>query len=143
MEKRPKRKGGAEKLREKRLKSLQVDAAKCSKISDMFAVASTTSPAAASAAARIEKEAEVQGESEEKEQEEEEEEDGGRDVTQQGQIEEVRLAPVSPADLSPRDVPGMCLSLVWTSQAFFTFGIFGVKVYLSLMWSLHVFLFYH
>ncbi|XP_054870953.1 protein FAM9A-like isoform X2 [Amphiprion ocellaris] len=76
----------------------------------MFAVASTSSPAAATAAAMIEKEAEVQGESEEKEEEEEEEEDGGRDVTQQGQIEE---------------------------------GIFGVKVYLSLMWSLHVFLFYH
>ncbi len=40
---RPKRKGGAEKLREKRIKSLEADAAKCAKITDMFtaAVAST------------------------------------------------------------------------------------------------------
>ncbi len=41
---RPKRKGGAEKLWEKRIKSLEADAAKCAKITDMFtaAVASTS-----------------------------------------------------------------------------------------------------
>lgn len=40
-----KHKGGAAKLREKKLKSLQVDAAKCAKITNMFA--STNSTAAA------------------------------------------------------------------------------------------------
>ncbi|KAL7388947.1 hypothetical protein ABVT39_023917 [Epinephelus coioides] len=38
LDKPPKRKGVVEKLREKRHKNLQADAAKCVKISDMFAI---------------------------------------------------------------------------------------------------------
>ncbi|XP_046870317.1 uncharacterized protein LOC124489198 isoform X2 [Hypomesus transpacificus] len=48
-----------------------------------------------------------------------------------------------PAALSPRGVPGMCISLVWTSQAFFKFVIFGVKDCLPLMWSSRVFFLFH
>ncbi|KAL6485944.1 hypothetical protein MHYP_G00053360 [Metynnis hypsauchen] len=46
MEKQKRQKGGAEKLREKKLKSLTVDAAKCLKITDVFAAVATTSSVA-------------------------------------------------------------------------------------------------
>ena len=55
----PKRKGGAGKLREKKIKNLQTDASKCAKISDMFGavVAASTS----SALPEVEEEGEVAG----------------------------------------------------------------------------------
>lgn len=42
MDKRKKLPGGAEKLRLKRLKSLEVEAAKCSKLTDLFGAGVTT-----------------------------------------------------------------------------------------------------
>ena len=50
MDKRKKRPGGAEKQRTKKLKSLEVEAAKCAKLTDLFG-AGVTTPAAAGAAA--------------------------------------------------------------------------------------------
>ncbi len=47
---RPKRKGGAENLREKKLKSLEADAAKCAKITDMFSVGAAAAVASSSSA---------------------------------------------------------------------------------------------
>ncbi|MCP3888841.1 MAG: hypothetical protein GY702_08185 [Desulfobulbaceae bacterium] len=41
---RPKRKGGAEKLRAKRLKNLAADAGKCAKITDMFGGGASVAP---------------------------------------------------------------------------------------------------
>ncbi|CAL8366268.1 unnamed protein product [Boreogadus saida] len=48
MENRKKRLGGAEKMRLKKLKSLEVEAAKCSKLTDLFG-AGVTTPACAAA----------------------------------------------------------------------------------------------
>lgn len=42
-----KRKGGAEKVREKKKLALQADAAKCAKITDMFASATAAGPSSA------------------------------------------------------------------------------------------------
>lgn len=48
MDKQKKRPGGAEKMRRKKLKSLEVEAAKCSKLTDLFG-AGVTTPAGAAA----------------------------------------------------------------------------------------------
>ncbi|CAK6977816.1 unnamed protein product, partial [Scomber scombrus] len=86
-----KRKGGAEKLRDKRLKSLQVDAAKCAKITDMFTTSSTvvgagpsTSAQAVGVAHSLVQQCSKEGEVTIQANLEEEE----RDLTLQGQIEE-------------------------------------------------------
>ena len=47
MENRKKRPGGAEKMRLKKLKSLEVESAKCSKLTDLFGSGVTTSACAA------------------------------------------------------------------------------------------------
>ncbi|CAL8344024.1 unnamed protein product [Arctogadus glacialis] len=125
-----KRKGGARNSEIK--KDLEETGAKCAKISDMFAAtaspASLEPPSTTLEIAAAEAKQDV----------------GGGDgegiewrprtraaIHGAGGLGSGEVA----ATLSPRDVAGMCLSLVWTSQAFFTFVFFGVKVCLPLMWQ--------
>lgn len=84
-----KRKGGAEKLRERRQKKLKVDAAKCAKITEMF---STTSSGAGAAGPSSEQVVVGEEADEEREKEEEEDEEEERDETQQQGEIEVRIA---------------------------------------------------
>ncbi|KAL1252174.1 hypothetical protein QQF64_019970 [Cirrhinus molitorella] len=120
MDKPEKSKGGAEKLREKRRKSLQVEAAKCAKITEMFAtatrsVAAGVGPSTSSNSAEAVQSAQAAGAAKGSVQQSNvnvsytdeegvaikidlEEEEVVRDLTQQGKIEEGFRIATSPVE---------------------------------------------